>query len=182
MWNVSLHPCPGVPQAFETLNLRPQPREESHSTWLSPQILPRSCGLRAPQRGSASGLGTGWGWCVWPLEATQTLPSPGTRLVPSKKCCGVARNMGERWSSFSPPESRETWVSWKILEILSFHRELKRQTPWELNAILGKLRKFWENSENSRIKEFWIRNEKFREKAINFIKIKGNSGETLGFR
>lgn len=26
---MSLHPCPGVPQAFETLNLRPQPREKS---------------------------------------------------------------------------------------------------------------------------------------------------------
>ena len=156
--------------------------ERSHSTWLSPQILPRSCGLRAPQRGSASGLGTGWGWCVWPLEATQTLPSPGTRLVPSKKGCGVARNMGERWSSFSPPESRATWVSWKILEILSFSRELKRQTLWELNTILGKLRKFWENSENYRIKEFWISNGNSREKAINFITSKGDSGESLEFR
>lgn len=36
-----------------------QPRQSSYPYPLSPQILPRSCGSRDPQRGSTSGLGPG---------------------------------------------------------------------------------------------------------------------------
>lgn len=59
--NVKCEPPPlsrGAP-CLRGPTLRCQTKEKIHSSWLSPQIRPRSCGLRGPRRGSASELGPG---------------------------------------------------------------------------------------------------------------------------
>lgn len=52
------HPCLGVPHALETPPKASAQREKPLFPALL-QILPRSCGSRVPQWGSASGLGLG---------------------------------------------------------------------------------------------------------------------------
>ena len=54
--NVKCEPLPWPSNA-------PKPQDpaerKSHSSFLSPQIPPRNCGLRVPQRARSSGLGPG---------------------------------------------------------------------------------------------------------------------------